>query len=197
MNGDLPQNDWGKHPKCRVGKSGEMHHLQGEMKLSPCRYAVALAAGAVAGLLAGWVPVAAAEPPSPLSPPVVSMPAAVPPPVVRPRPAAPGASKAPPRSSLTSVETQPSGAEIVGKMLAPGASDPDVPLPHPDLAERHDSAPESLSGPKLYGRGETGGGIIGLRVPIPVDRNGGAATTRSSVGGDRTAAPSQGVLESR
>ena len=174
-----------------------MHHLQGEMKLSPRRFAVALAAGAVAGLLAGWIPEAVAQQPSPLSPPVVSTPAAVPAPVARPRAAAPAASKTPPRSSLTTIETPANGAEIVGKMLAPGASDPDVPLPHPDLAERHDSAPESLSGPKLYGRGETGGGIIGLRVPIPVDRNSGTAATRSSSGGDRGAAPSQGVLESR
>jgi hypothetical protein len=127
----------------------------------------------------------------------VSTPPVVAAPVVRPRPASSAASKAPPRSSLTSVETQPSGAEIVGKLLAPGASDPDVPLPHPNLAERHDAAPESLSGPKLYGRSETGGGVIGLRMPIPVDRNSGAATTRSSSDSGYGAAPSQGVLETR
>jgi hypothetical protein len=127
----------------------------------------------------------------------VSTPPVVAAPIVRPRPATSAASKAPPRSSLTSVEAQPSGAEIVGKLLSPGASDPDVPLPHPNLAERHDAAPESLSGPKLFGRGETGGGVIGLRMPIPVDRSGAAASTRSSGGTDYGAAPSQGVLETR
>lgn len=152
------------------------------MKTSVFRHAAAITAGALVAFLASAAPTVAAEPPSP---PVVSAPAAAIPPAARPRPAGNAAVKAPQRSSLAPAETQPTGAEIVGKLLSPGASDPDVPLPHPDLAERSDPAPESLSGPKLYGRGESGGGVIGLRMPIPVDRGGASATTRSSGTGVR------------
>ena len=74
-------------------------------------------------------------------------------------------------------------AEIVGKLLAPGASNPDVPLPHPDLSEEFSdksgrAAP--LRGPTPFGRSETGGGVLGFRMPIPVERSGGAAATTSS-----------------
>jgi len=171
-----------------------MHHLLGEMKTSVIRHAAAITAGALAVFLAGAAPATATEP---SSPPVVSAPATALPPAARPRPAANAAVKAPPRSSLTPAETQPTGAEIVGKLLSPGASDPDVPLPHPDLAERSDPAPESLSGPKLFGRRESGGGVIGLRMPIPVDRSGATAATRSSGSGTRNPLPSQGLLEAR
>lgn len=182
------------HPKCRGEKSGEMHHLLDEMKTTVFRHAAAITAGALAAFLVGAVPATATEP---SSPPVVSAPATVIPPAAGSRPAARTATKAPPRSSLTPAETQPTGAEIVGKLLSPGASDPDVPLPHPDLAERSDPAPESLSGPKLFGRGESGGGVIGLRMPIPVDRSGSTAATRSSGSGARNPLPSQGLLEAR
>jgi len=80
----------------------------------------------------------------------------------------------------------PTAAEIVSKMLAPGASNPDVPLPHPDLSEKFSDRAEvqsPLKGPTPYGRAETGGGILGFRVPIPVDRRaaGGATTSSSGV----------------
>lgn len=74
-------------------------------------------------------------------------------------------------------------AEIVGRMLAPGASNPDVPLPHPDLSEKFSDrtdAQSPLKGPTPYGRGESGGGILGLRVPIPVHRSAPVGTTTSS-----------------
>lgn len=169
------------YPKCRGEKSGEMHHLLGEMKNSVFRHAAATTAGAVVAFLAIVTPTAAAEPSSPQ---VVSTPGAALSPSARTRPAG-NTAKPPQRSSLAPAETQPTGAEIVGKLLSPGASDPDVPLPHPDLAERSDTAPEPLSGPTLFGRRESGGGVIGLRMPIPVDRSGASAATRSSSGAVR------------
>lgn len=77
----------------------------------------------------------------------------------------------------------PTAAEIVGRMLAPGASNPDVPLPHPDLSETFsDNAggQSPLKGPTPYGRGETGGGVLGFRIPIPVERSATDETTTSS-----------------
>lgn len=80
-------------------------------------------------------------------------------------------------------EQPATAAEIVGKMLAPGASNPDVPLPHPDLAEKFADRAEPqgpLKGPTPFGRGETGGGVLGFRVPIPVERGPTAGDTTSS-----------------
>jgi hypothetical protein len=65
----------------------------------------------------------------------------------------------------------PSGAERVGKLLAERttASDPDVPLPQRNL-----TVPEPafvpLTGPQIYGRGEEGSVVVGLKIPIPADR---------------------------
>lgn len=65
----------------------------------------------------------------------------------------------------------PSGAELVGKLLAERStsSDPDIPLPQRNL-----TVPESafvpLTGPRLYGRGEEGSVVVGLKIPIPADR---------------------------
>lgn len=66
-------------------------------------------------------------------------------------------------------EPTETGAEIVGRMLAPGASNPDVPLPHPDLSEKsfdRTDAQGPLKGPTPYVRGEAGGGVLGFRIPI-------------------------------
>ncbi len=85
--------------------------------------------------------------------------------------------------SVGSSETPATAAEIVGRMLAPGPSNPDVPLPHPDLSEKFSDRTEGrepLKGPTPYGRGETGGGILGFRVPIPVERSNAGGTTTSS-----------------
>lgn len=89
--------------------------------------------------------------------------------------------------------TPPTAAEIVGRMLAPGASNPDVPLPHPDLSETFSDKAEGqspLKGPTPYGRGETGGGVLGFRIPIPADRSStGETTTSSSIARHREALP--------
>lgn len=89
----------------------------------------------------------------------------------------------------TPVPAAPTAAEIVGKLLAPGASDPDVPMPHPDLAGLPTGNKAASEGPRLFGRAESGdgvldirGGIFGLTVPIPADRSAPSSNTRSSLG---------------
>jgi hypothetical protein len=115
-----------------------------------------------------------------LSPPVV----APPPPAAKPQRAVRIQAPAKPAAAPPA----PTGAEIVGKLLAPGASDPDVPLPRADLAQTP-SGNAASSGPQLFGRADTGdgvldvrGGVLGLRIPIPADRNAPASNTRSSPG---------------
>lgn len=83
----------------------------------------------------------------------------------------------------------PTGAEIVGKLLAPGASDPDVPMPHPDLAGLPTGNKAASESPRLFGRAESGdgvldirGGVFGLTVPIPANRSAPGGNTRSSLG---------------
>lgn len=73
----------------------------------------------------------------------------------------------------------PSSADIVNKLLNPGPSDPDVPLPHPDLANDNAADAASSQRPRIFGRGEDGGGVFGFRVPIPADRSASGANTRS------------------
>lgn len=68
-------------------------------------------------------------------------------------------------------EAGPSNVDIVNKALNPGASDPDVPLPHPDLARLNGNGTGASGKPKIYGRQEDGGGVLGLRLPIPADRS--------------------------
>ena len=78
----------------------------------------------------------------------------------------------------------PSNVEIINKLLMPGASDPDVPLPHPDLADgggEPRSAAGSANNPRIFGRSEQGGGVFGLRIPIPAERHASGANTRYSV----------------
>lgn len=77
-------------------------------------------------------------------------------------------------------EHGPSNVELVNKALNPGASNPDVPLPHPGLANSGGDQPASSVGPQIFGRQEQGGGVLGLRMPIPVDRNAAGGTTRYS-----------------
>ena len=116
-----------------------------------------------------------------LAPPVVADPA----PAAKPQPR-PARLQAPPRP--VAVTPAPTGAEIVSKLLAPGASDPDVPMPRADLGATS-SGNASSSGPQLYGRADPGdgvfdlrGGVLGLRIPIPADRNAPSTNTRSSPG---------------
>ena len=93
-------------------------------------------------------------------------------------------------------EPTPNAAEVVGRLLAPGASNPDVPLPHPDLAEKSE-APAPLTGPTLYGRQEPGGGVLGFRLPIPAERGGSPANTRYSSGSPSSDGVVRTPLQSR
>jgi hypothetical protein len=82
------------------------------------------------------------------------------------------------------VERTPSNVEIVNKALNPGASDPNVPLPRADLSDvsGNESSTTAGNSPRIYGRGEDGGAVLGLRVPIPADRNASGATARYGAG---------------
>jgi len=80
-------------------------------------------------------------------------------------PASRGTAAAPKASPVAPNAT---GAEIVSKLLAP-PSDPDVPLPRADLATKV-PADRPLDGPQMFGRREDGGGVFGLKIPIPADR---------------------------
>ena len=86
--------------------------------------------------------------------------------------------------TVVAPEHAETGAEIAGRLLAPQASDPDVPLPHPDLATKSE-AERPLAAPTVFGRREPGGGVLGLRVPIPVDRSGSGGSTRYGTPSDR------------
>ena len=68
-------------------------------------------------------------------------------------------------------ERGPSNVDLVNKALNPGASNPDVPLPHPDLANSSGDRSVSSAKPQIYGRQEDGGGVFGLKMPIPAVRN--------------------------
>jgi hypothetical protein len=113
----------------------------------------------------------------------------------RPTPAVTSPNEAKPRPVLAQaktnallptpmVERTPTNVEIVNKALNPGASDPNVPLPRADLSDASGNEPAtaSSSGPRIFGRGEDGGAVLGLRVPIPADRNAPGATARYGVG---------------
>ena len=89
-------------------------------------------------------------------------------------------SKAVPQASP--VAPNASGAEIAGKLLANPPSDPDVPLPQSNLATRP-PANGSLDHPTIFGRQEDGGGVFGLKIPIPADRGASDRHTRSSGSG--------------
>jgi hypothetical protein len=74
-------------------------------------------------------------------------------------------------SSPQPMVAAPSGAELVGRLLAEraGGSDPDVPLPQRDLAA--DTPPFApLAGPQIYGRRDEDSIVVGLKIPIPVGR---------------------------
>ena len=84
------------------------------------------------------------------------------------------AQAAPPKGGKSAPQASPvtpnaTGAEIVGRLLANPPSDPDVPLPRGDLAARPatEGTPDH---PTIYGRQEDGGGVFGLKIPIPADR---------------------------
>ena len=91
----------------------------------------------------------------------------------------------PPKGAKTAPQASPvappaTGAEIVGRMLNP-PSDPDVPLPRRDLATRPPTD-GPVERPTIFGRQEEGGGVFGLKIPIPADRDASDRHTRSSSG---------------
>lgn len=168
------------------------------MKILQFRNAVGLAAGAAVTLLAGYTYAATftlnlearlkdveAAGKGPLSLVADTDSAAVP--GVPSRPAVARPKKA--GNAVVAPEHAETGAEIVGRLLAPQASDPDVPLPHPDLATKSE-AERPLAGPTVFGRREPGGGVLGLRVPIPVDRSGSGGATRYGTPSDKASGAS-------
>ncbi len=74
----------------------------------------------------------------------------------------------------------PTAVEMLNKSLNPGdSSDPDVPLPHPNLANVGPGTP-ARAGTQVYGRQEEGGGVLGLRMQIPVDRGSASQAPKPS-----------------
>jgi hypothetical protein len=74
------------------------------------------------------------------------------------------------RSSLRVVDA--SNTDVINRLLNPGPSDPDVPLPRAGLGEQTVEA-RGAQGPSIYGRKEENGALLGLRVPIPAQRGKG------------------------
>lgn len=85
-----------------------------------------------------------------------------------------------PAPAATPIQPVQTGAEIVGNLLTPGPSDPDIPLPSPTL-KNDAGGGRSPSGPRIYGREEIGGAVFGLRFPIPVPGGAGKTDTRYSL----------------
>ena len=79
-------------------------------------------------------------------------------------------------------QSAPTSAEIVNKAINPGTSDPNVPLPRANLPDVASDEPSAGDGPQIFGRREDGGGVFGLRVPIPADRNASGPTARYGAG---------------
>src|SRR4029450_9320614 len=98
----------------------------------------------------------------------------------RPQMMAQAKTKAPVPAPTPATERGHSNVDLVNKALKPGASDPDIPLPHPDLANSSVDQPAPSAGPQIFGRQEQGGGVFGFRMPIPADRNAASGTTRYS-----------------
>ena len=108
-------------------------------------------------------------------------PAVTPPNEAKPRPVLVQAkTKAPVPTPI--VERTPTNVEIVNRSINPGASDPNVPLPRADLSDGAGNEPQASNAPRIFGRGEDGGGVLGLRVPIPADRNAAGTTARYGAG---------------
>lgn len=85
--------------------------------------------------------------------------------------------------------TNPSGAIAVGKLIHPQSSDPSVPLPDPDLADKLPAKPAG-EGPQFYGEPRYFGGSekdpgvlgaqVGVKIPIPAGRGNSSANTTFS-----------------
>jgi hypothetical protein len=70
----------------------------------------------------------------------------------------------------TAAPAQSSSADVINKMINPGPSDPNVPLPQAGLGPRTAADPDP-NGTGFYGRKEENGVLLGVRVPIPADRS--------------------------
>jgi len=80
----------------------------------------------------------------------------------------------------------------VGNLMAVRPHDPSVPLPHPDLQALSGSRARD-EGPRPFFRGGDGGGVLGFRLPIKVDRGSVAGRDTTSGGsGDRPVSSAAG-----
>ena len=77
-------------------------------------------------------------------------------------------------------ERGPSNVELVNKALNPGASDPDVPLPHPDLANSTADQPASPQGLRFSAARSRAAAFWGSECRFPADRSATGGTTRYS-----------------
>jgi hypothetical protein len=111
-------------------------------------------------------------------------------------PAKPGTK---PPKALPKGLNAPPPSEAVSKLLAPSSADPSVPLPRADLARQNpsgdDPSDSPMAGPRVYGRPEQGnnggvGLVMGVKIPIPADRN--AAVSHTISGGGPTGSESSG-----
>jgi hypothetical protein len=103
------------------------------------------------------------------------------PPTARRKPV--GQPVGPPKALATS--PQPSAAntaDAVNKLLAPRPGDPTVSASQGNFAQAP-AGDSSSTGPKIYGRGEPGGGVLGFKIPIPADRGAFDQPARSSGAG--------------
>jgi hypothetical protein len=175
-------------PKCRAGKPDDAAHLHREMQSPAFRYAAGGLAGALIASSASLTYAATLNQNlriaggSPLGLVADIWTGPVGPQRAREVQVAQAGKTLP---GIKSSEPPETAAEIVGRMLAPGASNPDVPLPHPDLSEKFSEktdAESPLKGSTPCGRGEAGGGVMGFRVPLPGNRGSSSGTTTSSSG---------------
>jgi hypothetical protein len=100
-----------------------------------------------------------------------------------------GAKAKPAAKKALSDTVQPSAeatAAVVNKMLAPRGADVGA---QEDLAQAPSST-TSYDGPRIYGRGEPGGAVLGLKFAIPVNRESSDPhTTYSGTAGETGGAP--------
>jgi len=152
------------------------------MTVTVLKHAAGIAAGALVAFSAGFSCAETLKPNLGIWPQVTEKTVetaqlvVAPPPVAQPKPVTRVQAKTLP-SAVTPPAQAPTGAEIANKLLTQRASDPDVPLPLPNLAERS-QAEAPLDGPRLFGRSEPGGGVLGFRMPIRADRSGSNASAR-------------------
>jgi hypothetical protein len=70
-----------------------------------------------------------------------------------------------------SIGQAPSSADLVNKLINPGPSDPNVPLPQYGLDRQTAEGPADQA-TTFYGRKEENGALLGVRVPLPGEQRG-------------------------